>query len=112
MYIITNLRNIPADALRVIALGNSQWRVFVTGDSTPEDLWPLTQAEKDAILAKLRQDELDARAAKAYPKLQALLSMTPAQIQAWVVANVTNLAQAQDAISTLATAVGVLARRL
>jgi hypothetical protein len=38
--------------------------------------------------------------------------MTPAQVQTWVTANVTNLAQAQDAIATLAIAVSILARRL
>ncbi len=58
------------------------------------------------------QDQLDAAAAKAYAKLAALMTMTPAQVQAWVAANVTNLAQAQDAIATLAIAVSVLARRL
>jgi hypothetical protein len=58
------------------------------------------------------QDQIDAAAAKEYARLQALMGMTPAQVQAWVTANVTNLAQAQDAISTLAIAVSVLARRL
>jgi hypothetical protein len=58
------------------------------------------------------QDDLDALAAKQYAKLAALMVMTPAQIQAWIVANVTTLAQAQDALATLATAVGILARRL
>ena len=58
------------------------------------------------------QDQLDAAAAKAYPKLAALMAMTPAQVQAWVTANVTTLAQAQDAITTLAIAVAILARRL
>jgi len=38
--------------------------------------------------------------------------MTPAQVRAWVDANVTNLSQAQDAIKTLAIAVSILARRL
>jgi hypothetical protein len=58
------------------------------------------------------QDQQDALAAKQYAKLAALMTMTPAQIQAWVVANVTTLPAAQDAIATLATAVGILARRL
>jgi hypothetical protein len=58
------------------------------------------------------QDELDAAAAKAYASLQALMGMTPAQVQAWVTANITTLAAAQDAIATLAIAVAVLARRL
>lgn len=58
------------------------------------------------------QEALDIAAAKSYAKLAALKNMTPAQVQAWVAANVTNLAQAQDAICTLAIAVGILARRL
>jgi hypothetical protein len=58
------------------------------------------------------QDELDAAAAREYAKLIALRSMTPAQVVAWVAANVTNLAQAQDAIATLGVAVSVLSRRL
>lgn len=58
------------------------------------------------------QDQLDAVAANQYAKLVALKNMTPAQIIAWVDANVTNLATAQDAIKTLAIAVGILARRI
>lgn len=58
------------------------------------------------------QDDLDNEAARAYAKLTALKRMTPAQVQAWVQANVTNLAQAQDAIATLAIAVSILARRI
>jgi hypothetical protein len=38
--------------------------------------------------------------------------MTPDEVQAWVSANVTTLAQARDAITTLAIAVSVLGRRL
>ncbi len=58
------------------------------------------------------QDAADTLAAKQYAKLVALKSMSPAQISSWVDANVTNLAQAQDAIKTLAVAVGILARKL
>lgn len=58
------------------------------------------------------KDETDASAAKQYAKLQALVGMTPAQVTAWVDANVTNLSQAQDAIKTLAIAVSVLARKI
>jgi hypothetical protein len=54
----------------------------------------------------------DVAAAKTYAKLTALRGMSPAQVQTWVAANVTNLAQAQDAIATLAMAVSILARRL
>lgn len=58
------------------------------------------------------QYEIDAAAAISYTKLAALAAMTPAQVQAWVGANVTNLAQSQDVIATLAIAVAILARRL
>lgn len=72
-----------------------------------------TQAEVDALLTPPpTQDEIDTTAAKAYAKLNALKNMTPAQVDAWVTANVTNLAQAQDAIKTLAIGVSILARRL
>lgn len=57
-------------------------------------------------------DEADRAAARAYAKLTALKGMTPAQVQAWVTANVTTLADAKDAITTLAIAVGVLSREL
>lgn len=60
----------------------------------------------------LSQEEQDRTAARAYGKLAALRVMTPAQVQAWVIANVTNLAQAQDAIATLAIAVSILSRDL
>ena len=66
-------------------------------------------AAHDSTLPALPTDE---DAAKSYAKLTALRGMTPAQVGAWVDANVTNLAQAQDAIKTLAIAVSVLARRL
>lgn len=58
------------------------------------------------------QDQLDAEAAKQYAKLAALRGMTPAQVGAWIDANINNLADAKDAIKTLAIAVSVLARRL
>lgn len=54
----------------------------------------------------------DATAARQYAKLQALINMTPAQVQAWVIANVTTLSAAQDAITTLAVAVSILGRKL
>jgi hypothetical protein len=79
------------------------------------DLWdgttfttPPPSAEE---LAAIKEAE-DIAAAKAYTKLKALQQMSPAQVQTWVAANVTNLAQAQDAIATLAIAVSILSRRL
>lgn len=84
-----------------------------TGDVATVEL---TKEELDEIAARPpvlpSKDQVDAAAAKQYAKLQALTAMTPAQVQAWVAANVTNLPQAQDAIATLAIAVSVLERRL
>lgn len=58
------------------------------------------------------QDVIDAQDAKQYAKLTALKGMTPAQVQTWVDANVTDLPSAKDAIKTLAIAVSILARQL
>lgn len=58
------------------------------------------------------KDAADAYAAKTYKKLENLCKMTPGEVKTWVSANVTTLAQAQDAITTLAIAVSVLGRRL
>lgn len=79
--------------------------------------WLCDVSAKTAISSPLppippTQDQQDVIAAKANAKLAALRNMTPAQVGAWVDANVTNLAQAQDAIKTLAIAVSILARRL
>ena len=65
-----------------------------------------------ADVVPMSQEQLDIAAAKAYQKLSALRTMTPAQVQTWVDANVTNLAEAKDALKTLAVAVSILARRL
>ncbi len=64
--------------------------------------------EPEAITKDMR----DSIEAKAYGKLAALSTMSPTQVQTWVTNNVTNLAQAQDAIATLAIAVSVLIRKL
>jgi hypothetical protein len=77
----------------------------------PGDTIPLTAAQQAEFVAN-QKDVADASTANAYAKLAALKAMTPAQVQAWVTANVTTLAQAQDAIATLAIAVSVLSRRI
>lgn len=58
------------------------------------------------------QDEIDATTAKQYGKLAALKGMTPAQVQAWVDANISTLADVKDALKTLAIAASILARRI
>lgn len=62
--------------------------------------------------AQGQKDQADAVAARSYAKLVTLTNMSPAQIQTWVTANVTDLATAKDAILTLAVAVSVLGRRI
>lgn len=54
----------------------------------------------------------DAATAKADAKLSALADMSPAQVRAWIAANVTNLADAKDVLATLAIAVSILTRRI
>ena len=98
---------------------NLDWHAFVQWRDGWTETFPdgtqvvhAPNAPLPADAAIVTQDDLDVAAARAYAKLNALKAMTPAQVQAWVAANVTNLAQAQDAIATLAVAVGILARRL
>mgnify|MGYP000370144949 CR=1 FL=1 len=68
--------------------------------------------EQIAAQAQAAMDRAAAVAAKADAKLLALSQMTPAQVRAWVAANVSNLADAKDALATHAVCVSVLARRL
>ena len=75
--------------------------LIYTGEDVPPG--PDPQEGKDAA---------DAYAARSYKKLENLCKMAPDEVTAWVTANVTTLAQAQDAITTLAIAVSVLGRRL
>ena len=68
-------------------------------------------ADEAAQQVEAAAQRADITAAKSYAKLTALKNMTPAQVQTWVDNNVTNLAEAQDAIKTLAVAVSILARK-
>lgn len=99
---------IPEDAQ------NSDYRAmqaWVAAGGVIADADPLT-ADELAQIAKAAQDASDALEARQYAKLQALSAMTPAQVRAWVTANVNNFADAKDALTTLAVAVNVLARRI
>jgi hypothetical protein len=85
---------------------NSDWRIYqkwVADGNTPlpKDPDPLPT-----------QDEIDATTAKQYGKLVALKGMTPAQVQAWVDANISTLADVKNALKTLAIAASILARRI
>lgn len=81
--------------------------IFASGQiraATPTEI-----ASAQALIDKEENDQMQA---KQYQKLVALKNMTPAEVQAWVDANVTTLAAARDAIKTLAVAVSILARSL
>jgi hypothetical protein len=101
---------IPADG------GNSDYQAYlnwVSEGNTPDPAFTaeeLAQQALDAIAAQ--KDHADLVAAKAYTKLNALKNMSPEEIQTWVTANVNTLAQAKDAIMTLAVGMSVLARRM
>jgi acyl-CoA reductase-like NAD-dependent aldehyde dehydrogenase len=99
---------IPVDPKNADYLEFLKWKL---AGNTPSPADPPTP-EQIAEAAQIAKDAADSSAAKAYAKLTALKNMSPSQVQAWVSNNVTNLAQAQDAIATLAIAVSLLARRL
>lgn len=75
---------------------------------TTAEITQWTKEFNDAEAAKLA----DATAVKTYQKLVALKTMTPAEVQSWVQANVNTLADVKDAIKTLAVGVGFLARNI
>lgn len=111
MQYVNRAIDVPRDAVAVEYQADGRYKVFEVGDTPPAwSQYDATQAATTA--AKQAQDGTDAASARAYGKLQSLMAMTPDQVRSWVSANVTNLSQAQDAIATLAVAVGVLARRL
>ena len=77
----------------------------------------LTNKSKPFSLATgedMAQVNIDADRAsiKAYSKFTALVAMNPAQASTWVDNNVTTLAQAQDAIKTLAIICSYLGRAI
>jgi len=105
----TDGASIPADSRNIDYQAYLAW---VTAGNTPIPRDAQEVSDEAAHDAKMAQEAADVAAARTHTKLKALAAMTPAQVQTWVAANVTNLAQAQDAIATLAIAVSVLARRL
>jgi len=58
------------------------------------------------------KDEQDTTDALSHAKLKALMARTPDEVQAWVATSVKDTAALQDVVTTLAIAVGILARRL
>ena len=100
------------------ALGNSFRTVSGSEDCINGEVFfinvpTLALTTADIVAKTLEvQSAQDTQDAKQYAKLQALSTMTPAQVQTWVQNNVNTLADAKDALKTLAVAVGILARRL
>jgi hypothetical protein len=110
------------DGARLLSRRYFRWTLPPGSDLTeiPEQIanvcrktWtPEVIAAYRASLPPRSQDDIDAQAAREYPKLAALRTKTPAQIAAWVEANVTDFASAKDAIKTLAVFACVMARRV
>ena len=86
--------------------------VDVGGTWTQQWLVSSLSAQEIADKAAQAKTTADATAAKADAKLSALGNLTPAQVRAWVQANVSSLADAKDVLATLAVAVSILSRRL
>lgn len=106
--IVNNIKN--------ICPGTYRWRIFL--EWLKEGGVPEVFETSEEAAIRLAKEEAEALTtqellnAKSYPKLQALASMTPTQVKSWVDTNITNFAEAKDAIKTLAIAVSILARRL
>jgi hypothetical protein len=96
--------------------GLYQWREYkawLAKGNTPLPFETAEEkAEREAQEAQTLQQLQDRVDVKGYAKLQALSNMSPAQVRAWVDANVNSIADAKDAIKTLAVAVSILARNL
>lgn len=58
------------------------------------------------------KDEIDAAAARSETDVKALAAFTPAEARAWVMANVTTLADARTLLARFAAIMCVIARRL
>lgn len=107
MKTVQTIHDVPKSAIYAAKQGNGTFLCYFEEDraNLPAGVFPTPNFAPT-------QEELDADAARNYAKLAVLRAMTPAQVQSWVAANVNSLADAKDAITTLAVAVSVLARRL
>ena len=86
--------------------------VWAVVDTAAQSALLAEKAAADARVAALAKDVADAAIAKADAKVAAIGAMTPAQVKAWVTANVATLADAKDLITTLAVVISILARKL
>jgi hypothetical protein len=91
----------------------SEVEKFLDGGGVIEEFETTTEIqEREAREAEKVALEQARVYAKDYPKLKALYQRTPAQVGTWVDNNVTSLAEAKDAIKTLAIAVCILAKNI
>jgi hypothetical protein len=97
---------IDADGVTVLQSGVSL-NMF-TPDLAPGQTW----VPHIDINPPLTAEQQDIAYVRNHAKLAALRAMTPAHVEAWVTANVNTLAQAKDALNTLAVAVCILSRRI
>ena len=100
--------SIPAD------LHNSDWRVYLAyvagGGATDPQFSPAEQAEIDARSVEQAARLADKAAMLGDSTVALLASKTPAQIDAYIVANVNDFGSAKSVIRALAQVCGVLAR--
>jgi len=90
---------------------NRDWQdylLWVSMGNVPDPVDPVHATTEAAALA----NRTDRDAVKAVALIALLSSKTPAQVDAYVVANLTDLASAKIIIRSLAQVVGVLARDL
>lgn len=91
---------------------NEEYKKWILAGNVPAPRDAQEVADEVASTAKEGKNATDSNSARQDAKLQAFAAMTPMQVRAWIAANVANLADAKDALATLAVAVSILARRL
>ena len=88
---------------------NPEFRPMTAGEETALlNAMAAAQASRAALEAGIKAD---AATLRGDADLRSMVGMNPAQIDAWVNANVTDLASARNAIRLLARGLSVLARR-
>jgi len=113
--------------ITVVAHADASNKVLLMddGEPAPEGYSAISDAEYAALLAstpehiatlaaqaKAAQDAADAQEAREDAQLAAIAALTPAQAAQWIEDNVTNLAEAKNALKIMAKALCILARRI
>lgn len=81
--------------------------VTVTGDPTA---WRWDKATQQLVPRPLSAGEVTQADLEADPRWQAMRTATPAQVETWLAANVTDLASARRVLKLLVMAVQIVAR--